>query len=223
MVLILVVVLAISGYSCNRRGSKYIQEGEIIYSLSYFGSLTVPVEFLPKNLTVTFKDDKILFELLSPYGKSGIVNLINPENGIYDTYYSFFSRKYYYPASENEIFPGFSGMEGMTVKKTERTAVICGYNCKNAEITLPSDNSKVYNVWYTTEIKVPNSNSANPFRQIDGMLMSFFFRLGDAELHFEAESVYSKSIPDKFFERRKSYKKVTKEDINKFITAMISL
>jgi hypothetical protein len=223
LALLLALVFVISGYSCNRRGSKFIKEGEINYSVNYVGELAVPVEFLPKNLTVTFKDDKILFELLSPYGKAGITNLVNPENEIYDTYYSFFSRKYYYPASPEEIFPGFSSMEGLQIIKTDKTAVICGFNCRNAEIIFPDRSSQVYNIWYTDEIGLPNSNASNPFNSIDGVLLSFFFRLGDTELHFEAESVYRRDVPDKIFERRKSFKKVSRDDINKFITAMISL
>jgi len=221
-VLFIAALSAVAGCSCDRKGPKYIEEGEIHYTLNYLGPLAVPVEFLPKNLTVTFKGDKILFELISPYGKSGITNLANPEEGIYDTYYTFFSRKYYYAAKENEVFPGFSSMDGMILSKTEKTAIICGYNCQNAEIKLASDTSKVYNVWYTDEIGIKNSNSSNPFSQIDGVLLSFFFKLGTTELFFEADAIYKKDVPDKTFERRKSFKRVSKDDINKFITAMIS-
>ncbi len=221
--LFIAVILAMTGNSCSKRGGKYIDQGEIDYNLSYAGNVNVPLEFLPKNLTVTFKKDKILFELISSYGNSGITNLVNPETGIYDTYYSFLKRKYYYQAQADEIFPGFNSMDGMILKKTDKTAVICGYNCKNAEITLPSDYEKVFNIWYTDEINIKNFNASNPFHQIDGVLMSFFFFMGNTELYFDAETVYKKDIPDEAFERRGSYKRVSKEDINKFIANMINL
>ena len=63
---------------------------------------------------------------------------------------------------------------------------------------------------------------ATPFNQIDGVLMSFFFFMGPTELHFNAETVYKKEIPDETFERRDKFKRVSKEDINKFINKMIS-
>ena len=50
-----------------------------------------------------------------------------------------------------------------------------------------------------------NPNTATPFSQIDGVLMSFFFFLGPAELHFDAETVYKKEIPDETFERREKF------------------
>jgi hypothetical protein len=101
--------------------------------------------------------------------------------------------------------------------------VICGFNCKNAEVTFLSNREKVYEIWYTNEIKVKNPNTATPFSQIDGVLMSFFFLLGPAELHFDAETVYKKQIPDEAFERREKFVRVSREEIDKFINKMISL
>ena len=89
----------------------------------------MPKEVLPKNLIVSFKDDKILFEMISPIGNSGIFNLSNPEKDIYDTYFSLFTLKYYYAAEQGEMYPGFEAMEGMEIKKTSKT-------CSNMRIQL---------------------------------------------------------------------------------------
>jgi len=77
-----------------------------------------------------------------------------------------------------ESHPGFDAMSGIEIRKTNRTEVICGFNCKNAEVTFPSDRKKVYQIWYTNEINVRNPNNATPFSEIDGVLMSFFFFTG---------------------------------------------
>jgi hypothetical protein len=222
-VLIIAVIIAMTGYSCREKGGKYIDQGEIHFNIDYVGNLgSMPKEALPQNLIVSFNKDKILFEMIG-FGKSGILNLTNPEKGIFDTYFSFFTRKYYYAAEPNELFPGFEAMNGMIIKETSRTSVICGFNCKNAEVTFPSDREKTYDIWYTDEIKVKNPNASTPFNQIDGVLMSFFFFLGKAELHFDAETVYNKVIPDATFERREKYDRVSRENIKKLINQMVSL
>lgn len=222
--LIIAVIFAITGYSCKEKGGKNINQGEIHYSIDYIGNFgPLPKEALPKNLVVSFKDNKILFEMVSPFGNSGILNLSNPEKGIFDTYFSLFTIKYYYAGEPGELYPGFEAMAGMEVKKTSKTSVICGFNCKNAEVSFPSDRKKVYDIWYTNEISVKNPNAATPFNQINGVLMSFFFFLGPTELHFDAETVYKKEIPDVTFERRDKFVRVSKEDINKFIGKLISL
>lgn len=183
----------------------------------------MPVDLKPQTLVVSFKDNKILFEILSPIGNQGIVNIINPETSIYDTYINMLGVRYYYAGAPGEIHPGFGSMEGVQVKKTSRTTNICGYNCKNAEVTFPFDRNKVYNFWYTNEIKVMNSNASTPFHELEGVLLSFYYLLGDSELKFEAETVYRKEIADKAFERRPKFRLVSKNEMDKIITDMVNL
>ena len=222
--LFIVVISAITGFSCKEKGGKYLNQGEIHYNIDYSGNFgQMPKEFLPKDLIVSFKDDKILFEMISNFGNSGILNLANKEKGIFDTYLSLFTLKLFYAVQPGEQFPGFEAMDGLVIKKTEKTSVICGFNCKNAEVTFPPNMDKVYQVWYTNEINVKNPNAATPFSEIDGVLMSFFFFLGHAELQFDAETVYKKEIPDEAFERREKYLRVSRKKIDKLINQMISL
>ena len=221
-VLFIAVIFAMSGFSCKERGGKSIDQGEIHYTIDYIGNIGVPKELLPQNLIVSFKNDKILFEMIG-IGKSGIMNLSNPEKGINDTYFSFFTKRYFYAAEPGELYPGFEAMKGMKIRKTSHTSVICGFNCKNAQVTFPSDTEKVFEIWYTNEIKVKNPNSSTPFSQIDGVLLSFFFFMGPSELHFDAETVYKKDIQDEIFERRDKFARVSREEIDKFINMMISL
>jgi hypothetical protein len=222
-VLLTAVVLALTVFSCKEKGGKNINQGEIHYNITYKGySGIIPKDFLPKTLIVSFNRDKILFEMTG-IGNSGIINLSNPEKGIFDTYFSMVSAKYYYAAKADEVFPGFEKMEGMVIKKTSKTSLICGYNCKNAEITFPDHPEIIFEIWYTNEIKVKNANASTPFKQIDGVLMSFFFMMGTTELHFDAEAVYEKVLPDFTFERRQKYTRVSKEDIKTVMGNMVNL
>lgn len=222
--LIISIIISILGYSCKEKGVKNIDQGEIHYTIDYLGnSSALPREIMPRNLIVSFKDNKILFDISAPFGNSGILNLSNPEKGIYDTYISLLSWKYYYAAKEGESHPGFEAMQGIEIKKTSKTSVICGFNCKSAEIRFPENPDRVFEVWYTNEIKVKNPNAATPFADIEGVLMKFFFLIGPVEMHFEAENVYKKGIPDIIFERREKYSRISREDIDNFINKMISL
>ena len=183
----------------------------------------MPLEIMPKSLVVSFKGDNIMYELISPVGNSGIVNLTNPGKEIHDTYLSLFTIKYFYPSKAGEIFPGFEAMHGLEIRKTSKIMEICGFKCKNAEVTLPADRAKIYDIWYTNEIPIKNPNASTPFSQIDGVLMSFFFLIGKSEFHFEARNIYKKEIPDKLFDRKERFKRVSKNDLNKFINKMINL
>jgi hypothetical protein len=223
-VLFLIFVITFLSLSCKEKAGKYINQGEIYYSL-YFSEYSgpVPEAFMPKNLVVSFKKDKILFEILSPYGDSGLRILSNPETGILETYLSMAKFKYYYTATDGESLPGFEGMDGMEINKTSKTSVICGFNCKNAEVTFPADRHKIYSIWFTDEINIKSPNASTPFSEIDGVLMSFFFIVGKSEMHFYAESVFKKEVSNKTFERQPNFERITKEDFNKVIEEMIGL
>ena len=223
-ILLIVSVYALTGNSCKDKGTRFIDQGEIHYSVGYEGNVShMPTELMPKNLVVSFKHDKILYELISPFGNSGITNLANPAKEIYDTYLSMFTIKYFYPSKPGESYPGFEAMDDINIKITTKSSVICGFNCKNAEVTFPFDRAKIYNVWYTDEIIVKNPNASTPFSSIEGVLMSFFFVIGQSEFHFEAENVYKKEISDQTFERKDRFRKVSRAQINSFIGRMVKL
>ena len=211
-------------FSCKENGDNYFEQGEIHYNVEYpENSTALPVELLPKTMVVSFKNDNVLFELISPFGNSGITNLANPSREIYDTYFSMFTIRYYYPSKPGETYPGFESMEGMQIRKTSKTAVICGLQCKNAEVSIPSDPNRKYNIWYTHEIPIKNPNASTPYAEIDGVLMSFFYLMGDSEFRFEAANIYKKEIPDEIFERRSRFNQVSKNDLIKFISKMVDL
>jgi hypothetical protein len=221
-VLSIAIIFAMTGYSCKERGRKVINQGEIHYTIDYVGDFGIPKEFLPKNLIVSFKNDKILYDMTG-LANSGIFNLTNPEKGIYDTYFSIPPIRYYYAGVQGELYPGFSAMEGMVLKETTKTAIICGYNCKNAEVSFLATPDTKYNIWYTDEIKIKNPNASTPFNQIEGVLMNFFFFIGTSEMHFTAEGVYDKRISEEIFDRKAKYKRISKEDITRLINKLGNL
>ena len=221
--LFVVVFIVSSLCSCGNRSGSGIDQGEIHFSIAYVGQMMgIKKEIMPKQMVVSFKDDKVLFDMTSNIGRSGIMILSNPDDDIYDMYCSVLTSRYYYGAKSGEMYPGFGAMKGIVVEETSKEAVICGYNAHCAEVTLPSKSGVKYEVWYTKEIDLDNPNRATPFKDIDGVILKFFYVIGDLEMHFSAENVYSKNIDDALFDRKKGYILATKESIDRFIVEMIN-
>lgn len=180
-------------------------------------------EIMPKNLFVSFKDDMVHFDISSGIGKSGICILNNPNKEIFDMYCTLLSYRYYYAADKDEILPGFGSMEGITFNKTDRTSIICGYECVCTEAVLPSNRDRIYEIWSTNEIHIKNPNQGTPFEPIDGVMLNFFFIIGGTEMHFSADNVYSKDLPNDLFQRKPTYVSVDKVSLDKFILKMINI
>jgi hypothetical protein len=83
--------------SCREKGGKFIDQGEIHYNIEYIKSAgTISNELKPKTLVVSFNKDKILFEITIPIANQGIINIVNPDKKIYDTYINMLGIRYYW-------------------------------------------------------------------------------------------------------------------------------
>ena len=223
ILLFVAVLTSISLGSCHREGKpKNLSEGEIFYSIEYIRNpSTFSKDLMPHEMVITFKNDKITTELKAPVGNIGISTITNPDLNIYDIYVNMMAFKFCYEGSRDNSLPGFSAMEGLRYKETGRKSVICGFNCKESLVFL-KDSDKPYSIWYTDEMKVRNPNQLTPFSDVDGVLMSFFYVIGTAEMKFTADEVYIKSVPDKNFEKKKNYKVVTGGYLDTLIQKMIA-
>jgi len=201
---------------------KNMREGEIYYNIKYVNNpSTLSTDFLPKELIIAFRNDLISTSLRTPIGNSGLTTVVNPKQKIYDTYLNILSFKYYFEGNYNDMQPGFASMAEITIHDTGRRSVSCGFNCIQAQVDFP-DKKKTRYIWYTSEIKAESPNRMTPYKEIDGVLMDFFYIIGDAELQFTADEVLVKEIPDKEFERKKNYRKVSARYLDTLILKMIS-
>jgi len=197
-----------------------MREGEIFYSLNYLKNPSSFVELLPKELVISFKDDRICSDLKTPFGNTGISYIFDPKKDINDTYVNFLS-KYYFEGGLKDMQPGFSSMKIVGLKETGSQKDILGYACKEVEVRL-ADSDSIRYIWYTKEISVNRPNLHTPFHDIDGVLMDFFYLIGEADIAFKVEAVYSREIPAKNFEKKINYRKVSSGYLDSLIVKMIS-
>ena len=203
--------------SCRKPNEK--EEGEILYTVSYLDNKikSVPSQSLPKELVVKFKDGFYLSEISGMFGYFKITNIINHRNSSNITYLQVLDKKYYYQGEENELSPGFSKMPEMRIEYGDKVKNICGFECNTAIISFPSSDMKSFTVYYTKEIPIKNSNSSNPYVDIDGVLLEFYLNLSKVEMKLTAKSVSFKQISSKEFKNKSNFKRVPGE----FITTVL--
>lgn len=207
--------------ACASKHKRGISEGEIHYSITYLNKDLgiIPVEALPRTLVLKFKDNNTHLELSSAIGGFGLTNITHEKNGLNDTYLKILGLKYYYEGEPGELPPGFEEMKGLEVNTLNETAVICGYECEAAEITLPD--GATFKVFSTSDLDIKNPNLSNPYRDIPSVLMSYYFIIGSISMHLEAEAVYEKTVSDQHFERKDQYRRITREDMQRMLSKML--
>ncbi len=208
---------------CKKSTLKSIDEGEIHYKITFHDrNAVLPDELMPNSMIVKFKDDKILMEITSPIGNNGVYNIIDPEKNQVKTYFRVMGMKYYFIGSADEVPPGIDPMENIEFDATDQESEILGLKCKKTTATIPETGYK-YDLWYTDEIDIKNPNNSNPFKGIDGVLINFFFVMGDITVEFEADGIYIKQISDKSFEKGENYRRIDRKSMDDLIASMMSL
>lgn len=215
-------LLALAGCRNSSIGGGF-DEGEIHYKIIYNNpGGTLPMELMPNTMVVKFKDDKTIMEITAPIGNSGIYNIIDLDEELILTYISFLSIKYYYQGVTGETPPGIDPMDDMKFIRTGQTSNINGFNCKHAIAELPGLDRK-FDIWFTSDINLDDPNNSTPYRDIDGVLMSFFYKMGDMIVEFEATGAYQKEITDKDFVKSDKFLRISRKDMDNIISKMMCL
>lgn len=220
---ILLVITIVGFTGCGGSSFGGFSEGEIHYKLIYNNpGGTLPMELMPNSMVVKFKDSRTLMEISAPIGNSGIYNIIEPDKDKILTYISFLGIKYYYQGLIGETPPGIDPMEDLVLIKTDKVKEINGLVCNNATAQLPGQD-KIYDIWYTSDIDLKDANASTPYRDIDGVLMNFFYKMGDMIVEFEVTGAYERQVPEKDFVKSDKYLRISRDDMDNIISKMMSL
>ena len=212
ILLAIIVFSALEG--CKKSGLKNLDEGEIHYSIKYKGRQgTISEALMPDNMIVRFRNNKILMEIMAPIGNNGIYTLIDQESNSMETFITLMV---------GEIPPGIDPMSDMIIEKSSLTREFFGLECKHATATVPGTDFS-FDLWYTTELGLHNPNISTPFSSIEGVLLLFFYRMGDVIVEFEAQGIYNRSIPDKELTVGDKYREIERAPMHSIISKMMNL
>lgn len=210
--IIVTVLLLILVSSCGDTADRDFREGEVHYSITYLESNLgkIPVELLPKEMTMKFRNGAVLTEIEGIFGYFNISNVTNSKKSDNFTYLKVMNKKFYFEGKPGEVAPGFRLMANMDIEFVDGGKEICGFNCEQAMVRLPEITDGPIPVFFTREIGVEDPNSATPYKEIEGVLLEFYLTLSNLKMKLIAENVYSKPVTDKKFEHPKDYLRISK-------------
>ena len=189
-----------------------VNEGKVIYAVSYPDSRLDSNSVLPTESVTFFKDHKIRIDLQSGRGIENRVIVDNRKEVIHvltdmmgDRTAVMMTKKDVEEETKSQKLPEFT--------VTDESKTIAGYRCIKANATL-ADGRK-FTIWFTKEIKIENANWNNQFRDVDGFLMEFTTQQGAINMQMTAKNVSIEKIDDTVFNIPESYRIVTKNELNR--------
>lgn len=200
-----------------------IQEGVIEYTIHYVESPTddFRANHMPGRMTVKFKDNTSLSRIEGFFGFFHISNLSNLKKKMNTTLLRLSDKKFKYAGQPEEITCGFDRMEDMRIEYTDDTRMICGYTCRKAKVYFTNPSLPGFDIYFTDQISIRDPNSANPYREINGVLLDFHLKMKNIVMHLEATSVRSEIIRDKDLSVPKEYRSISREDMERIINALL--
>lgn len=208
---ILIIAFVFSG--CGNTDEKFISEGVIEYSAKVVDEANPMASLAPNKMTISFKNNKSCAEMSAGMGLFSTSFISDPETKTLTQLVKLLNKKFSLVQNEQEIKKENEAY-AMEIVHTDDKKIILGYNCKKAHIKLLNEDATEFDIFYTTELDIKNSNFANPFYAIDGVLMEYQMKKFGLEMRFTATSVKNQDVDDAIFELPADYKKISQQEMN---------
>jgi GLPGLI family protein len=188
-------------------------EGTIEYTASVVDDSNPMAAMAPSKMTVKFKNNKSVAEMSAGMGLFSTSFISNPENKTLTQLVKLLNKKLALVQNQVEIKKE-SDAYPVEITLLKETKMLAGYKCNKAHVKVKDDSGTEFDIFYTKELGIANPNFANPFHEIDGVLMEYQMKKFGLEMKFTAKSVKKEDVEDSMFEMPSDYKIVTQDEMN---------
>lgn len=217
--IVLLMFILVSGCSeSNEKSadSETVNEGKIVYALTYpqFKEDNIFTSMFPSEMTFKFKDNNTKNELktsMAVFSTSLLAN--NKEKKV--THLVKVANKYSGLEMDSiEIMEEYGKKpDGMTITPTDSTKEIAGYKCQHAFVTFDDAPENNFSIFYTTEIGIKEPNWCTPFHEVHGVLMEATVNKFNIDMHMVAIEVVAEQYPEDEFLVTKEYQPITVQEM----------
>lgn len=198
---------------CGNHNEKFISEGVIEYSAKVVDESNPMATLAPNKMSISFKNNKSCAEMSAGMGLFSTSFISDPETKTLTQLVKLLNKKFSLIQNEQEIKKENESYP-LEITPTHEKKIIAGYNCEKAHVKLLDDSGTEFDIFYTKELDIKNSNFANPYYAVDGILMEYQMKKFGLEMRFTATSVKNESVDDAIFELPKEYKKISQQEMN---------
>ncbi len=204
---------------CNTTDEKFISEGSIEYAASVTDQSNPMASMAPSKMTIKFKNNMSCAEMSAGMGLFSTSFISNPEKKSLIQLVKILNKKFSMVMNEadlkkeNELF-------NVEIIPSKVTKLIAGYKCEKATVHYKSGDYTDFDVFYTKDLDIKNSNFANPFYMIDGVLMEYQMTKFGLEMKFTATAIKKEDIDDSVFQLPADYKQISKEEMNTMLLGL---
>ena len=217
LLFILVVFANLVWLGCGspeKKNDDRVAEGVINYDAEPVDSSSPMAEMAPNKMTVKFKNNKTVVQMSAGMGFVTMAFISDTESKTFTQMLKLTGTSWKVVTQNEEELKKENELFNLEVIPTNQTKMIAGYNCKKARVHYKGGELTDYDIYYTTDLNIKNSNFANPYYKLDGVLMEYRVKKAGLEMQFVATSVTKEPVEDSAFEIPLDHKVVSLEEMN---------
>lgn len=216
LVFILVAFSNVLWLSCGNPAKEdtRISEGTITYDAELVDSSSPIADMAPSKMTVKFKNNKTVVQMSAGMGFLTLSFISDPETKTFTQMLKLTGSPWKVVTQNMEELQKENELFNLEVIPSNQTKMIAGYSCKKARVHYKGGDPADYDIYYTNDLNIKNSNFANPYFKLEGVLMEYRIKKAGLEMHFVATSVAKEEVEDANFEIPLDHKVVTLQEMN---------
>ena len=212
----LVLILLLGSCSSTEKESVKIEQGEIVYDLSYpqFGDDNLIASMFPSSMSFKFKGNMTRSDLKTRMAVFSTTFITDKDNRTLTHLVKIANKKSGLVLDSTEIMNDYAKKpKGMKVTLTDSSKVIAGYSCKHALVTFEGKPEKSFDLYYTEEISINDPNWCSPYQEIPGVLMEARVKKFNIEMQITASEVVPGEYESSEFIIANDFEAITPEDM----------
>ncbi|MGB3948863.1 MAG: hypothetical protein WBM13_12830 [Bacteroidia bacterium] len=216
-----IITVVLIGLGCGKSGKNAtgtVSEGVIVYEAAPLDMGHPFASYAPSEMTIKFKDNNCAASMSAGLGALTALFITSGEEHTFTQVIKLFSDTYVVIQNEEELKKENAFVD-MEIKPTDETKMIAGYKCKKAIVNIKGEEPVQYDIYYTNEINIENSNFANPYSKLDGVLMEYRMQKFGLEMQFSATAVKKEKVEDEAFTIPEDAEQITQEELTNKLKA----
>jgi len=220
LLMIVIVWFVASCSSISRAGAE--TEGKIVYELSYpYETQSVMMDLYPKEMTVSFKDNKLHSSIRSEYDMLTTEFIIDNSKKEFAQLLKNMSKRSALKMNQQETRRWFDDQAKYRLERTTESKIICGYKCYKTTAH-PTDPSKPkIEIYATRSLGLDNSNWWNPYRGIDGFMLAYDIEQYGICMRMLATQVNFENVEASEFDIPQTYANTDVQTMQGLLTAVV--
>jgi hypothetical protein len=216
---LLIATASILLFSCKSdKGEGQADEGIIEFVTTPTNKADPLYDLAPNEATLKFKDGKFLMTM-SVMGVFNTSLIGDTRAKTLTQTVRFMNIKQYCIEREKHIEESNNDYQ-LKFEETNETREIVGLKCYKVRVTKIKDPGDKFDIWYTKDLGMEDSNILTPYADIKGVLIDYRIKKMGLELRFLARSYRNVKVPDSEFKIADNLKEVSREEMARIFTEL---